>query len=115
MADFLLKVLADNMAEHQLKTVVQQSVTPTEIPSMVMPKRDSSSDDETTDGDVREFNKTSRFLENQYGIRRDGDTLMIGNSIVNVEESGDITKNGKRCKGTKGLWEVLTRHCWVKY
>jgi hypothetical protein len=46
---------------------------------MVTPKRhSSSSDDETID--LRELHKTKRFLDKQYGIRRDGDTLMIGNS-----------------------------------
>jgi hypothetical protein len=79
------------------------------IPSVVTPKRDSSTDDETTDGDVREFNKTSQFLDNRYGIRKDGDTLMIDNSIINVEESGDITIKGEMLKETKGLWELLTR------
>jgi hypothetical protein len=74
---------------------------------VVTPKRDSSTDDETTEGDVQEFNKTSRFLDNRYGIRKDGDTLMIGNSIINVEESGDIKIKGKRFKRTNGLWELL--------
>ena len=50
-----------------------------------------------------------RFLVKQYGIRRDGGTFMIGNSAVSVDETSDITINGKRFKGTKGLWELLTR------
>jgi hypothetical protein len=33
---------------------------------------------------------------------------MIGNYIINVEESGDITIKGKQFKRTKGLWELLT-------
>jgi Mg2+/Co2+ transporter CorB len=70
---------------------------------VVKPKRYSRSDDETTDGEVRDIGKISRFLDNLYGIGRDVDTLMIGNNIVNVEESGDITINGKRFNGTKGI------------
>jgi hypothetical protein len=74
---------------------------------MVKPKHDSS-DDETTIA-MCQFDKTSRFLDNQYGIRREGDTVITGNSIVNVNESNDNTIDGKRFKGTKGLWEILTR------
>jgi hypothetical protein len=103
LADFLLKVLPDYASEHQPKTEVQRSVTQTEIPSVVTPKRDSSDDDETTYGDVRDFDKSLRFLDNQYGIRRNSDNLMIGNSIGNVDKSNNITINGKRLKGTKGL------------
>jgi hypothetical protein len=108
VADFLLKVLSDYTEERQPKIGVQQSVTPTKIRSVVKPKR-YSSDDETTIGDVLEFDKTTRFLDNQYGIRRESDALMIVNSIVNVDESSVITIDGKRFKGTKGLWELLTR------
>ena len=33
---------------------------------------------------------------------------MIGNSDVIADEKGDITIGGKRFRGTKGLWELLT-------
>jgi hypothetical protein len=49
MADFLCKVLPDYTAKRQPKTEVHQSVTQTEIPSMVTPKGDSSDDDKTID------------------------------------------------------------------
>ena len=99
-----------------------------------MPKRRGSSDeieddddgggDDTyetiDDDDVREFGEIAspyltpylynrRFLDKQYGIRRDGGTFMIGNSAVSVDETSDITINGKRFRGTKELWEPLTR------
>ena len=45
-----------------------------------------------------------RFLDEQYGIQRDGNSFMIGNSDVSVDETSDITINGKRFRGTKGLW-----------
>ena len=48
------------------------------------------------------------FLDEQYGIRRDGSTLMISNSDVIADEKGDISIRGKRFRGTKGLWELST-------
>jgi hypothetical protein len=70
---------------------------------MVTNKCDSS-DDETID--VIEFDETPLFLDKQYGIRTDGDTFMIRNSIVSVDESSDITIIGKRFGGTKRLLEL---------
>ena len=52
-----------------------------------------------------------RFLDGLYGIRRDGNTLMIGNSDVIADEKGDITVGGKRFRGTLGEWELFTRIC----
>ena len=83
-------------------------------------RRISSGDDgETTDDDhddVRGFYEIAspylnnmRFLDEQYGIRREGHTLMIRNSDVTAGENGDITIRRKRFRGTKGLWEILTR------
>ncbi len=34
---------------------------------------------------------------------------MIGNSAVSVDETSYITINGKRFRGTNGLWALLTR------
>lgn len=54
------------------------------------------------------YNK--RFLDKVFGIRREEDgTFMIGDSPVAVDDRSDITVQGKRYKGTPGLWEVLTR------
>jgi hypothetical protein len=75
---------------------------------MVTPKRDSSSDNTETI-DLRELDKTPQFQDRHYAIRKDGDTLMISNSAVNLDESGVITISGKRFKLTKGLWKLLTR------
>jgi hypothetical protein len=44
-----------------------------------------------------------RFLDKHYGIRRDGNTLMIGRNPITAHEKGT------RFKGTMGLWEILTR------
>jgi hypothetical protein len=46
---------------------------------------------------------TPSFRDKQYGIRKEGNTLMIGNSVV------DLVK-GKQFKLTIGLWELLTRN-----
>ena len=34
---------------------------------------------------------------------------MIGNSDITADEKGDITIGGKRFRGTRGLWELLSR------
>ena len=73
----------------------------------------SSHDFETSygDDDVRgvyevssPYLKKMRFLDEQYGIRRDGNTLMIGNCDVIADEKRDITIGGKRFRGTRELW-----------
>jgi len=49
-----------------------------------------------------------RFLDTQYGVRKEGDIFMIGDSQVLVDTSGDITIKGRLFRGTQGLWELLT-------
>jgi hypothetical protein len=50
-----------------------------------------------------------RFLDTQYGIRKDGDTFNIGDSPMLVDQDGDITIKENECRGSEGLWELLTR------
>ena len=50
-----------------------------------------------------------RFLDELYGIRRDGNTLMIRSAAVTADEKGDIFTGGTRFKGRRGLLELLTR------
>ena len=50
-----------------------------------------------------------RFLDTQYGVRKEGNTFMIGDSPVLVDTSGDVTIKDRLFRGTKGLWELLTR------
>jgi len=45
----------------------------------------------------------------QYGIRRDGDLFMIGDSQVGVDRDGNFHINNVELPATKGLWELLTR------
>ena len=117
-----LKML--DIAETPLRSPIVQQ---TELPSVgeasasyevSKGRLSSSSDDvETSDGDdVRGACEVSgpyltkmRFLDEQCGIRRDGNTLMIGNSDITADEKGDITIGGKRFRGTRGLWELLSR------
>jgi len=53
------------------------------------------------------YNK--RFLDTQYGIRKVGDSFKIGDSDVLLDTDSDITIKGQEFRGTKGLWELLTR------
>ena len=49
------------------------------------------------------------FLDTQYGICKEGNVFMIGDSQRTVDEDSDITIKGKDFRGTQGLWELLTR------
>ena len=50
-----------------------------------------------------------RFLDTQYGVRKEGNMFMIGDSPVLVDTSGDTTIKDRVFKGSKGLWELLKR------
>jgi hypothetical protein len=92
---------------------------PTEIPSVSKRSEsveieddDYSGDAETKESEIASpyLTPNTRFLDKQYGIRRDDDgTFMIGNPVVSVDDSSNMTINGKRIRGTKGLWELLAR------
>ena len=47
-----------------------------------------------------------RYLDTQYGVRKDGDMFMIGDSPIVVDTVGDITIKDRVFKGSKGLWEL---------
>jgi hypothetical protein len=44
-----------------------------------------------------------------YGLRKVGDKFYIGNSVVTVDKDINFHIQNKRFKGTRGLWELLTR------
>ena len=48
-----------------------------------------------------------RFLDTQYGIRKVGNSFMMGDYALLVNT--DITIKGQEFRGTKGLWELMTR------
>jgi len=50
-----------------------------------------------------------RFLDTQYGVGKDGDMFMIDDSPIVVNTRGVITNKDGVLKGSKGLWELLTR------
>jgi hypothetical protein len=110
MADFLRKALPDYTADHPSKYVIEQdSDTPEEIPIAAKPKLESSDDNDDAEAiNLRELGTTSRFRDRQYGIRKEGDTLMIGNSAIDLDIPGVITVKGKHFKLTRGLWDLLT-------
>jgi hypothetical protein len=111
MADFLRKILPDYSAERQPKNVEQESDTPVDIPVAGTPKRESTDDDGDAESIyLRELGKTTHFRDKQYGIPKEGNTLMIGNSAVDSDKRGVITVKGKQFKLTRGLWDLLTRN-----
>jgi hypothetical protein len=83
-------------------------------------------DDTVVEKDVEEYGKEQfgkiagsylspyvygkKSLDTQYGIRKDSDgRFMIGDSSLTVDSVSDIWIKGNRFKGTRGLWELLTR------
>jgi hypothetical protein len=50
-----------------------------------------------------------RYVDKVFGIRKDDDTFMIRNSALTVDDESYITLHGKIFKGTKRLWELITR------
>jgi len=51
-----------------------------------------------------------RILDKQYVIRTDGVIFKIGDSPVLVHQYGDITMKDNEFRGSKVLWELLTRN-----
>ena len=50
-----------------------------------------------------------RFLYTQYVIRKYGVIFMIADSPIVVDKVGFITMKERVFKGSKGLWEMVTR------
>jgi hypothetical protein len=48
-------------------------------------------------------------IDTEYCLRKDGEKFFIGNSGVTVDTNSDLYIKGKHFKGTRGLWELLTR------
>jgi hypothetical protein len=55
-----------------------------------------------------------RFLNTQYGMRKDGDIFKIGDSALLADQDGDITIKEKEFRLSEGLWELLTRKRVIK-
>jgi hypothetical protein len=115
MADFIHKALTAYTAEHPSNygVVEKEPDSPVEVPAAVTPKGESRHDDNYDNAetiDLRELGTTLRFRDKQYGIRKEGTTLMISNSAVDLDKSDIITVKGKQFKLTRGLWDLLTRN-----
>jgi len=50
-----------------------------------------------------------RSLDTHYGVRKEGNMFLIGDSPILVDTESDITIKDRVFKGWKGLWELLTR------
>ena len=52
------------------------------------------------------YESKKRSLDTVYGIRRDGNVFMIGDSQFGVDRDGNIHINNVEFPATKGLWEL---------
>ena len=48
-----------------------------------------------------------RLMDYTYGVRHESGKLMIGDSPLEIETDDLIFINGKRYKGTQGLYELM--------
>jgi hypothetical protein len=51
----------------------------------------------------------SGVLDVEYGLRKIGNRFFMGNSDVTVDTNSDLYIKDKHFKGTRDLWELLTR------
>ena len=59
---------------------------------------------------LKTYQYNASFLDKLCGIRREADgRFMIGDSVLTVDDTSDISINGIHFKGTRGLRELLTR------
>jgi len=69
--------------------------------------------DDVTDGGLTEEDaspprsSSKRFLDTQYGIRRKGEQLMIGDSLLFIDPDANLTIKSTAFRCTDGLWELL--------
>jgi hypothetical protein len=94
----------------------------------VIPRDDDDDDDiagDVSEGEVHAFARKSfgtiaspylspyihrrGVLDAEYGLRKKGDRFFMGNSDVTVDTNSDLYIKDKHFKGTRGLWELLTR------
>ena len=59
---------------------------------------------------LKPYLHNARFLDKQYGIRRENDGgFMVGDFTLTVDDTNDISINGRHFKETRGLWGLLIR------
>jgi len=107
------------------KEVVYETPIHRSFPQLEEYDEDDDDDDDFAEKNIQQFGRENvgtiaspyivpyfynkRLLDTQYGIRKVGDSFMIGDSAVIVDTDRDITIKGQEFRGTKGLWELLTR------
>lgn len=47
-----------------------------------------------------------KAIDSTYGVRVDGDHWMLGDKLIDIEDD-DIIMNGKKYRGTRGLYELI--------
>jgi len=52
--------------------------------------------------------RSKRFHDTKYGIHKDGEQIMIGESPVFIDTDDNLKIKGTAFRGTGGLWELLT-------
>ena len=81
-----------------------------ETPKQGFIPRDEDVTEEEVEENVGTVARPPRhFLNTQYGIRKEGEQLMIGDSPVFIDPDDNITIKGTAFRGTRGLWDLLTR------
>ena len=106
-AEFLRKVLPkDKTQEHvipKLEVVSEQNLSKqTSFPPPPLDVLDTK--DDVVYGATASpflFSPNTRLLDTQYGIRKDGDNLKIGNSNVLVDSSSNISIGENNLKGPR--------------
>lgn len=116
-AEFLSKVLPKNMSQQQ--QVGALAAVPPFTQGNIKDEHDEAEAEEEERKNFGEIanpyldpylsNTSSRLLDTQYGIRREGDNFKIGNSNVTVDDMSNIYVRGRQFEGTKDLWKLLTR------
>jgi hypothetical protein len=123
IAKFMRQVLPEPPVERleRITPAVKRRESLSTAAAEIAPKKPKFKIDDDVEDEVSDFGElaspylkpylhNARFLDKQYGIRREDDgRLMIGDSVLTVDDTSDISINGRHFKGTRGLWELLTR------
>jgi hypothetical protein len=120
VSEFLRRVLPEPLVQPpplpQKQSIVQTEVGAERTPPQTSQPAPFSREGEETSSEISDnadyvsapYSMPS-LLDSKYGIRKDGDAFMIGDSQMYVNTDGDITIKNTRFKGTEELWELLTR------
>ena len=107
--------LAKQLIVPNVEAKTQRRDPPSPIPSTEMgTPKEGYDDDDVTEEEEENVGTVAtpprRFLDTQYGNRRDGEQLMIVHSPVFIDTDDNVTIKWTAFRGTEGLWELLTRN-----